>query len=77
MSDQLAAFTQRIKTLAPRHALVRLPDNSVHEITTNEVADPAIDTGALESQMRATYFRSAEIPLLHVETSSPPIKRGV
>lgn len=56
VSDQITAMTQRLQRMPRRHALVRLPDDSIHEMVTNEIADPRVDTTAIEREQLERWF---------------------
>lgn len=61
--DQVEAITQTLQNLPPRHALVKLPDLSVHHIVTDDVPDVDVDTSAIEREQMERYFKTPEIEL--------------
>lgn len=62
-SDQVEAITQTLQNLPPRHALVKLPDLSVHHIVTEDVPDPDIDVSQIEREQIERWFKPATIEL--------------
>lgn len=62
-NDQVEAITQELANLPPRHAIVKLPDLSVHRMVTLPVPDPKIDTTAIEREQIERHFKTPEIVL--------------
>jgi hypothetical protein len=62
--DQIKAMVQQLQRMPPRHALVRLPDDSIHTMVTSDVPDPQIDTTLLERDQLERNFREVTPAML-------------
>lgn len=58
--DQVEAITQELQNLPPRHAIVKLPDLSIHRMVTLPVPDPDVDTSHIEREQMERYFKAIE-----------------
>lgn len=56
-NDQVEVITQELSNLPPRHAIVKLPDLSVHRMVTLPVPDPTVDTTAIEREQMERHFK--------------------
>lgn len=71
--DQVEAITQELQNLPPRHALVKLPDLSVHRMVSMPVPDPEVDTASVEREQMERWFKTPTVTM--IETLTPVTKR--